>query len=68
MMTFARHKQQSEQFTAFNEKRGGEWVDNFAVWAASKDFDLYDYVAIKTLVLEALTSRGVAPAEMEDVA
>lgn len=68
MMLFRQHRAQAAQFVAWNDKRGGEWVDNFYVWASSKDFDMADYIAIKTLVMEYLTSRGVAPVELDGVA
>jgi hypothetical protein len=62
------HGHQAQQFLAFHEKRGGEWVDNFGVWAGTKDFELYDFIAIKTMVVETFASHGVVPSELGEVA
>jgi hypothetical protein len=67
-LTFTQHRYQAAQFIGYSGKRGGDWAENFRFWADSKDFDMADYIAIKTLVLETLTSQGVAPSELGEVA
>lgn len=64
-MRHEQHNQQAEQFLAFNEKRGGEWRDNYAVWSNSKKLTRLDHYLIRQVVMEVFASRGVVPSEME---
>lgn len=65
-MTAEQHEQQARQFAGWHGKRGGDWLESFAVWAESKDFAPSDLLAIRRAAHEVLTSREAVITDLLD--
>lgn len=57
-MTRADREYQASQFLAYQRKRGQSLDDCFEAWARSKQFSRRDYIGIKTIVVDELSSGG----------